>query len=101
MCHAEISLDVDADRDGVVEKNNPNKVRPVTFQLESSVFALTKRNQRVLPLSHHFKAHLPYISCFLLIILPSGQQLCVQAWTGRSHSAGVALLSSDRLFGVN
>lgn len=25
-CHAEVSLDVDADRDGVVEKNNPNKV---------------------------------------------------------------------------
>lgn len=24
--HAEVSLDVDADRDGVVEKNNPNKV---------------------------------------------------------------------------
>lgn len=24
--HADISLDVDADRDGVVEKNNPNKV---------------------------------------------------------------------------
>lgn len=24
--HAEISLDVDADRDGIVEKNNPNKV---------------------------------------------------------------------------
>lgn len=26
VCHAEISLDVDADRDGVVEKNNANKV---------------------------------------------------------------------------
>lgn len=26
MCHTEISLDVDADRDGIVEKNNPNKV---------------------------------------------------------------------------
>lgn len=26
VCHAEISLDVDADRDGVVEENNPNKV---------------------------------------------------------------------------
>lgn len=26
VCLAEISLDVDADRDGVVEKNNPNKV---------------------------------------------------------------------------
>lgn len=24
--HAEVSLDVDADRDGIVEKNNPNKV---------------------------------------------------------------------------
>lgn len=27
VCLTEISLDVDADRDGVVEKNNPNKVR--------------------------------------------------------------------------
>ena len=27
VCLAEISLDVDADRDGVVEKNNPKKVR--------------------------------------------------------------------------
>lgn len=26
VCHTEISLDVDADRDGIVEKNNPNKV---------------------------------------------------------------------------
>lgn len=26
VCHTEISLDVDADRDGVVEKDNPNKV---------------------------------------------------------------------------
>lgn len=25
-CYVEVSLDVDADRDGVVEKNNPNKV---------------------------------------------------------------------------
>lgn len=26
FCYAELSLDVDADRDGMVEKNNPNKV---------------------------------------------------------------------------
>lgn len=30
-CLAEISLDVDADRDGVVEKNNPNKVSSDVF----------------------------------------------------------------------
>lgn len=30
-CLAEVSLDVDADRDGVVEKNNPNKVRSDVF----------------------------------------------------------------------
>lgn len=26
FCYAELSLDVDADRDGIVEKNNPKKV---------------------------------------------------------------------------
>lgn len=26
LCYAELSLDVDADRDGIVEKNNPKKV---------------------------------------------------------------------------
>ena len=29
ICLTEISLDVDADRDGFVEKNNPNKVSSV------------------------------------------------------------------------
>lgn len=37
-CHADISLDVDADRDGVVEKNNPNKV-----SCDGSLFSSNKQ----------------------------------------------------------
>ena len=36
ICLTEISLDVDADRDGFVEKNNPNKVSSNVSVLDGS-----------------------------------------------------------------
>lgn len=50
---SEISLDVDADRDGVVERNNPNKVWwPIHYLLFFVTFSLINKRQKILFLTN-------------------------------------------------
>ena len=47
LSSAEVSLDVDADRDGVVEKNNPHKVTLDKYAFTSSLAATYGSNEEI------------------------------------------------------